>query len=177
MKRILTVLLLLFLKIGSLTAQTTPVAGWGVMFEGQDRGHLNFIDGNAFASLTIQNERIILSLVETKTLKSLFSILLHNLYLTPSAEEGKSFIGMKSKFTLLDGTNKINGVLNINIAENENEYDILHFDFGRKDLYIVGFLLEGDEMFPKLAKLASLGVGLEKGAKLKRPLSKIIEEY
>lgn len=177
MKKILTVILILFVGIVSITAQTTPVAGWGVMAYGQDRGHLRAIDGRAFATLTIQNESIIFSLVETKTLQHLFpSILLHNLYLIPSAEEGKSFIGMQSKFTLLDDTDKINGVLNISVAKNENDYDILHFAFGRKDLYVVGFLLDDDEMFPKLAKLASLGMGAEVGGKLKCPLSKIIEE-
>lgn len=47
--------------------------------------------------------------------------------------------------------------------------DILHFDFGDKDLYIIGELIE-DDMVVNLGKLGALGSAIKYKAKLKVPL-------
>ena len=40
-----------------ISAQTTSVAGWGIVALGNDHNHLPKIEGNAFATLIIHNEQ------------------------------------------------------------------------------------------------------------------------
>lgn len=175
MKKLLLMLFLCTIGIGYITAQTTSVAGWGIVALGSDRNHLPKIKRNAFATMVIHNEQIVFSLWETETKQSLGpSILLHNLYLDQSVAEGNSFIGMASNVIVLDNSSK-RGTLYLSLSKNDEGNDILHFDFGREQLYVVGYLLD-EEMASKLSKLASIGIGIKNGGKLKIPLSKLLDE-
>lgn len=158
-----------------ISAQTTSVAGWGIVALGNDRNHLPKIEGNAFATLIIHDEQLVFSLWETETKQSLGpSILLHNLYLDQNAAEGKSFIGMKSTVNVLGGQSK-KGMLYLSFSKNDAGNDIIHFDFGIEHLYIVGYLLD-EEMASRITKLAGIGTVIENGGKPKMPLSKMLEE-
>lgn len=157
-----------------LSAQTISVAGWGIIALGNDRNHLPKIEGEAFATLVIHNEQIVFSLWETETQQSLGpSMLLQNLYLDQSAAEGNSFIGMKSAVKVLDGSK--NGTLYLSLSRNDEGNDIIHFDFGREQLYIVGYLLD-EGMASRMAKLAGIGTVFKNGGRPKMPLSKMLNE-
>lgn len=174
MKKLAILFFLTVLSIGTY-AQTSSVAGWGIVALGNDRNHLPKIKGNAFATLVIHNEQIIFSLWETETRQSLGpSILLHNLYLDQNAAEGTSFIGMQSTVNVLNGQQK-NGRLYLSLSKNDGDNDIIHFDFGREQLYIVGYLLD-EEMASRITKLAGIGTIIKKRGKPKKPLSKMLEE-
>lgn len=175
LKQLFILYFLLIVGATQVSAQTSSVAGWGIVALGNDRNHLTKIEGNAFATLVIHNEQLMFSLWETETQQSLGpSILLHNLYLDQNAAEGKSFIGMKSTVNVLGEQSK-KGILYLSLSKSDGGNDIIHFDFGIEQLYIVGYLLE-EEMVSKLSKLGSVGIGIKNGSKLKIPLSQLLDE-
>ena len=174
-KRLLIAIFLFFVGINQISAQTTSVAGWGIIALGADRNHLPKIEGNAFATLVIHNEQIVFSLWETETKQSLGpSILLKNLYLDQSAAEGNSFIGMRSSVKTLDNNAK-SGTLYLSLSKNEGGRDIIHFDFGREQLYIIGYLID-ENMTSRVSKLAGIGTIIHSGGKPKKPLSQLLNE-
>lgn len=88
-KRSLIALFMFLIGLTQISAQTSSVAGWSVVALGNDRNHLPKINGNAFATLIINNEQLVFSLWETETQQSLGpSILLENLYFDQTVAEG-----------------------------------------------------------------------------------------
>lgn len=174
-KRNLITLFLLLIGLTQIYAQTNSVAGWGVVALGNDRNNLPKIKGNAFATLIINNEQLVFSLWETETQQSLGpSIILENLYFDQTVAEGNSFLGMKSIVKVLGEQHK-NGILYLSLSKSEEGNDIIHFDFGREQLYIVGYLLD-EEMASRITKLAGIGTVIKNGGKPKMPLSKMLDE-
>ena len=175
MRKLAILFSLLIVGSFQVYAQTCSVAGWSVVALGNDRNHLPKIEGNAFATLLIHNEQLVFSLWETETQQSLGpSILLHNLYLDQNVTEGKSFIGMQSTVNVLGAQSK-SGILYLSLSKSDGGNDILHFDFGIEQLYIVGYLLD-EKMASRITKLAGIGTVINNGGKPKMPLSKMLEE-
>lgn len=173
MYRILLLIYLTFIGCGLIQAKDTPVAGWGVYAMGDNRHHLTKINGDALATMTIHDGILVFALWETKSGQSLGSaIIIDNLYVEQSAAEGNSFIGMKSKVRMADNASK-SGILYLSVSKSDGGGDVIHFDFGDEDLYIIGELIEED-MASTLAKLGSVGISIKNGAKLKVPLEEAI---
>jgi hypothetical protein len=174
-KRSLIALFMFLIGLTQISAQTSSVAGWSVVALGNDRNHLPKINGNAFATLIINNEQLVFSLWETETQQSLGpSILLENLYFDQTVAEGNSFLGMKSIVKVL-GEQYKNGILYLSLSKSDEGNDIIHFDFGREQLYIVGYLLD-EEMASRITKLAGIGTVLKNGGKPKMPFSKMLDD-
>ncbi|HBC21285.1 MAG TPA: hypothetical protein DC009_04195 [Porphyromonadaceae bacterium] len=160
------VLLTIIFCIGSAIGKDITIAGWTVLAMGKDHNNLTKISGEAIATITIHNGQVFFSLWDTESHQSLGpSILIERLYLDQSAAENNSFIGMKSKVRTLDGFNNT-GILFLSMTKKDEYADIIHFDFGDNELYILGILIRED-MFSDLSKLAALGIG---PGKLKKPL-------
>lgn len=155
-------------------SQVTSVAGWGIYAMGDNRNRLPRIDGDAMASLTIHDGIVVFALWETESQQSLGpAIILENLYLEQSASEGGSFISMKSKVRMANDATRI-GILYLSVSKSDTGSDIIHFDFGDEDLYIIDELIESD-MASRLAKLGGVGVGIKNGVKLRIPLEDAIK--
>lgn len=172
--KVLVSIILLLVGFGIGQAKDTSVAGWGIYAMGDNRNHLTKVNGDAFATLTIHDGIIVFALWETASKQSLGpAIIIENLYLEQSAAEKGSFIGMKSKVRMADNANK-SGILYLSLSKADGGSDIIHFDFGDEDLYIIGELIE-ESMVSALTKLGGVGKAIKEGAKLKIPLEEAIK--
>ena len=80
---------------------------------------------------------------------------------------------MKSIVKVL-GEQYKNGILYLSLSKSDEGNGIIHFDFGREQLYIVGYLLD-EEMASRITKLAGIGTVLKNGGKPKMPFSKMLD--
>lgn len=156
-------------------AQFAEVAGWKIEGMGTEENKIcRITDRNILGTLFIQKGQTILAIFDIDTKVNLLTIQIECLYLDQTAAKNNNYIGMKSAIKMLGEFEK-KGWLYLNIHKTGDSFDIVHLDLTDEKIIFTGSLLD-ENMLKRLSKLATVGMILKDGAKLKVPLEQYISE-
>lgn len=150
MKRIVFSLILFFMTILTLQAQT-PIAGWRIKEMGLNENNMQRVE-TVEAIIVVQGGDIYFNVIDISTNETIMAVAIKDPCLDQTVAKNDSYNGIRSNIVTLDNLQR-KGTLYLSITKTGKELDIFHFDFGDgKQLFCAGSLLN-KEMGGNILKL------------------------
>lgn len=157
-----------------LNSKTLDVAGWRILGFGEKLDQIQAIDDTSIATIFVEGDEIILSFWDPVKEELIYpNMILENLYIDLEKSKKNDCTFIEANIKILDSDKT--GTLAILLSKQDSGIDIIEMHFPGEDIFFAGRLIEEEDMYKRLFKLAVLETfSKDASAKLSRSLDEIL---